>query len=317
MFKRSKILKKVLTAFVISFMLLSLMSSSVAVLNNESKNTETISLSDKEQIYTVTYSEADIMKSLAKESSSSLAKHGYSASEIAIIKNYDTLFEEHIKFLNATCTDENLLVLGYTTEQISIIRDFENMNPTIQRSYSNDLAANLTVTLSAKSPLTYTNGVNKITLNYKYDWSRIPLMQFTDKLGLSWNRNEYVIDTSVHPNGIVPLKVKYLYVNGSSGAVNNITASLHTYGILYNITTKINGGINTTMQFADNAEGNLTLRYIGPKDTGALTVKLEYAHVKLPGGLGVSIGAAGAGFSYSPESMIDLIWRYITFHQTS
>jgi hypothetical protein len=304
-------LRKVLTAFVISLMLLSLVSSSVAVSNDEAKETEMISLSGKEQIYTVTYSEADIMKSLAKESSSSLSKRGYSASDIALIKNYDTLFEEHIISLNAY-TDENLLSVGYTSEQIDIIRNFENLSPALQNAYSNALAANLTLTLSAKSPLTYVNGVNKITLNYKYDWSRIPLMQFTDKLGLSWNNYNFIIDTSVHPNGIVPLKVNYRYVNGSSGTVKNVTASLHGYGIMYDISTKINGGINTTLQFADNAEGNLTLRYSGP-DVDELAVKLEYAHVILPGGIGVSIGGYGAGFSYTPESRADVIWRNVIF----
>lgn len=277
-----------------------------AAVGGEGGMSETVIFTDQMTEYTAIYNEYEMMEALAQESPKNLMEKGYTANEIDSIKNYKTAFEEHIEELNVRYTDAELLHAGYTNEEIKIIHEFKNLSPALRNAWSSQLAANLTLNLSAKNPLSYTNGVNKITLNYKFDWTRIPMMKFTDKFGLSWSNANFIIDTSVHPNGIVPIQMNYIFVPYTS----NITASLHGNGIMYNIPMSLGNGAHT----GDNAEGNLTLRYNGTK-TNELAVQLDYAHAKLPTGISVSLPAGVVGFSFTPSSVTDCIWKYVIFSQ--
>lgn len=297
-------IKKTIT-LVAAMMLLIALSLPAAAAANEDLSFDAVFSADTIESQTIVYNEYEVMEQLAAESSGALAKKGFTAEEITAVKNYREIFENHIEELDNLYSDEELLTFGYIDDEVLIIRDFKNLTPTLRNAYSSQLAANLTLSLTAKNALSYTNGVNKIKLNYKFDWTRVPTMKFTDKFGLSWNDANFIIDTAVHSNGIVPIKINYIGMPYTT----NITAGLHGNGIMYTIPMTVGVGAASV---ADNAEGNLSLRYSGSQ-VNELAVKLDYAHAKLPGGISVSLPAGVVGFTFSPSSVVDCIWNYKIF----
>ena len=160
---------------------------------------------DKAQSFEITYNEYEMLESLAKIDTETLKSIGYETEEINQIKNYKEGFKEHIKKVNKTFSDEELLILGYNSEEIKIIRNYSNYG-------GNDsaLAANLTVYLTAPNGLKYnqSNNLNEINLKCRFNRTKNPYFQFTDKLGVTWS-HPFVVNTTTHPNGYAPLNLKY------------------------------------------------------------------------------------------------------------
>lgn len=79
----------------------------------------------------VSYNEFDLVKELAQKTPYELECEGYTLNEIMDIKNYQENFADHIDMLN-TLPDEVLTLHGYTQSQINMIRNFDGSEAEMQ-----------------------------------------------------------------------------------------------------------------------------------------------------------------------------------------
>lgn len=128
----------------------------------------------------VKVNEYDLIEALSKETPSELTKKGYSAEEIQKIKNYKSLYKEHIIKMSKL-SDDVLKKLRYTDKQIEVIRNFSGSVDEMRR-------ASVTLQLEA-FPTNFKKDGNYTTGEISFFWSMngIPLFRMTDIVGISWN----------------------------------------------------------------------------------------------------------------------------------
>ena len=133
-------------------------------------------LSDKK----ITLNEYEIMEQLSKESDEGLISLGYSSTDVSKIKDYKEVFRSHIEEL-CNLSDNALINNGYTKEQIYIIRNFSGTEDEMRA-----VAASVSVSASVTSHY-YDGNYTYAKLVYSWLWSGVPAFKSFDVIGASWN----------------------------------------------------------------------------------------------------------------------------------
>lgn len=156
----------------------------------------------------VTYSEFELYQDVLSRSDAELMESGYTESEIDEIRNFS--FED--AFLErAKLSQEELEGLGYTDEQIRILKEY-NGEPITATSEILRAAAQCTGKMTLMSASTST-----IYYGYSWTWSTMPSFDLGDKAVLAW----VAVDTQGHRVSVSPIS-KSGYLNYYSTATNKL-----------------------------------------------------------------------------------------------
>lgn len=150
---------------------------------------------------TTIINEYDFLLSISEETNEELSAQGYTATDIAKIRNVREAYDNHL--LQFKDMDEEVLKhLGYSDEQVEIFRNYTGTEEQIR-----SLAATLELTLSADY-VTWSAKDNRTNarLRYDYDWSGVPSVRNTDIVAVSWN--DWTIDAKMS-------YVTYTHIYGS------------------------------------------------------------------------------------------------------
>lgn len=146
-----------------------------------------------------TISEYDYIASMDALSDQELADLGYTSENIKIIRNADSVLDNEIERLN-TLPDANLATLGYSDEQIDLIRTYNPETATAaERSL---LGGNCDVTVTIDN---YTGTTGRVTTEFV--WTTQPAFKMIDILATSWN-NWYITGKSAN--------IEYANINGTN-----------------------------------------------------------------------------------------------------
>ena len=134
------------------------------------------------QINSFSINEYDLLKGLSTKSNLDLFLKGYSAQEIGVIRNVKEEYARHLheyKYL----PEENLRDLGYSAQQIDLIRDFTGSEAEIRA-----IAATLYFTLYTDY-VTWSASQNRTNtrLCYEFEWNGVPLIKTKDIVAVTWN----------------------------------------------------------------------------------------------------------------------------------
>lgn len=130
----------------------------------------------------ITTNEYETLKQLSKQSDFSILSKGYNKQELDIIRNIEIEYPKHlIKY--KTFSKEDLENLGYTEEQITLLRNYEG-----QEEQTIKLAATVNTTLSElKLEYSPTDDKTYTKFRYRFAWSGVPLFKMKDIIAVSWN----------------------------------------------------------------------------------------------------------------------------------
>lgn len=199
----SRNFKKVLSIIIIWTLVLFV--NSIVYANNGDIN--------KKQTEKIVINEYLMLKELKNKSDDELTKIGFTSDQIKKIKEIDYAKE----LQKRSKLDEKILKnMGYTNEQIKILKNFSGTEPEI-------IALASTLNLYATyTSFYYDSSVNRtyFRVYFDWEWSSQPLFLFTDIIGMAWSEGMY-LDTD--PSWTFHT-VKY---------VNNLTGNY--YYIDYNV----------------------------------------------------------------------------------
>ncbi|KYO68562.1 hypothetical protein [Thermovenabulum gondwanense] len=153
----------------------------------------------EQKIAKVTINEYLMIKELKNKSDSELQKMVFSAKDIGKIRNFD--YAEEL-YRRSKLDDSILKNLGYTDEQISMLRAFSGTEEEI-------IALAATLNISAKTDSYYYSEANNRTYyraRFDWNWSTAPAVMMEDIIGIAWSEGMY-IDQS--PNATYH-RVKYV-----------------------------------------------------------------------------------------------------------
>lgn len=157
---------------------------------------------------TVEYSEFELYQAIIGHSDQELISLGYSQEEINAIRDfsYEDAFLER-----AQLSYDELLALGYTDEQICILKEYKGepiqANSVILRAAA-VCTGNMTLHSSSTSAMYY---------GYSWEWSLMPTNGHTDAVALSW----VAVDPNAYFMSVTPTN-KSGYVNYYSASTGNL-----------------------------------------------------------------------------------------------
>lgn len=123
---------------------------------------------------------------------------------------------------------------------------------------------------------------------------------------MSWS-SPFVIDTSVHQNAYVPLKITYApntYVFNASP----IRPRNSPQGVVYSVPMEL-----MPHTIANKGETNITLSYKGGRQS-QIQVCTEYIHAKFSGNIGISLPVGAVGISFTPRALFDWVGNITTIY---
>ncbi len=238
----------------------------------------------------VAINEYEKAKELALKSTDELSALGYSSDEIAQIKDYHKNYVKHLKKLQKL-DDATLLRLGYTSDQILVLRNFDE-----SETQATILSATMTLysnTANFRYPdNTYTKG----RLAYGWYWTGVPAFKLQDAVAVSWN--DWVVESNTsyvsyyRIDGIPYTDLPATYTtdgNGTEGAGH-----------------KFNVGLQDNLYYARSGGGSFDIR----SDVHAMKdfyYYMAYGHKEYTGTISFSIGKGGADASitFSGVSVIE------------
>ncbi|WNY27779.1 hypothetical protein [Methanolapillus ohkumae] len=277
------------------FILVSLLGPTMAVEEN-------ITLSEENDSATATINEFEFVSNLSKQSEKSLKISGFSDDDIKIIKNYDNEFKKHIKLINETYSDDELIGFGYTKNEVELIRNFDSSAKT-----SADLAANMTVKFTILEPLKYNSSKNETTIKvkYEYQWTRLPVWAFTDSFALGWNDINLGPNTSIHTYGYSPVTINYYKGSTLTKSVSGSSSVDGFYGTKYQFPMQIS---SAPQSHAMNGIGTVSLKRQG--DVSDVRFHIYYVHSKAVLTYSFTIGALGISFSTGGNGVDSNGWEF-------
>lgn len=162
-------------------------------------------------VFDTVINEYNLLSMIAENDESVLLENGYSLEEINQIKNYEDLFQKHILNINETYSDQELTELGYTENDIELIRNYDFSTRTNEQ-----LAANCSLKVYNTTAYKYNSSKNmtNVTIKYEFNWTRLPTITLTDQFGLGWNNSSLGATGNGRSNVIVS------YYNGASFVKN-------------------------------------------------------------------------------------------------
>ena len=135
-----------------------------------------------EPIERVKFNEFELLMSLQNISEESLETLGYSSNEISIIKNVEEEYATHL-YQMKEWSDNQLLSFGYSNEQIAILRNFDGSVSQMQA-----LGATVDFRLTyTKHEWVASKNRTEAALSWSFNWNGVPLIKSMDGIGFSWN----------------------------------------------------------------------------------------------------------------------------------
>lgn len=147
-------------------------------------------------VSTSTYNEYEIIKMLEEMSVEELQQRGYSSDVIEVIENgnlEETILEE--TFSRASLTESELLDMGYTEEEIVILKALTG-EETLEQISTRGILADCTCynTLVDHYYRTST-GKTYFLVSYGWEWDKCPVWLLTDCAGVGWNHDFHPDDS--------------------------------------------------------------------------------------------------------------------------
>ncbi len=229
----------------------------------------------------ITTNEYEVLKDLSKNSNTNLKLNGYNDQDINKIKNVEKEYPKHLNEYK-DLPEENLKELGYTDNQIKLLRDYKGTEEETIK-----LAATMDFRLT-ENFVNYSQSHDKTEakFNYRFAWHGVPLMKTKDIVGVAWNDWNLTSTYSY---------VRYIDIIGNLQNAFTLDATFvnnegpHSFG----------GGYRFKMTQEDNyywaqaGFGSFTMYNHGPKNLSAYA---EYGHstfslnptFSVPGGLSIA-----------------------------
>jgi uncharacterized protein YjiS (DUF1127 family) len=126
--------------------------------------------------------EFELVSGLAQKSDEELRAYGFTDSGIQSVRNYRQTAVESIRQLESA-SDSILVDLGYSREQISLIRNFDGTDSSIKA-----LSASVFLSTTIQS-LRYDSRADRTTGEYTWaiSWSGVPIFKDLDLVATGWN----------------------------------------------------------------------------------------------------------------------------------
>lgn len=227
---------------------------------------------------TATINEYTAMSELAKQSTESLRAMGYSTTNISEIRNYKNTYINHIEQLEKYDV-ATLKEFGYTETQISVIKNFKETEADLTRASA---SVTLTITVELSYDGDYTTGYYR----YNWKWSGIPAFKMNDQVAVSWN--DWAVTKEASTVSYYNLNTaKYCtttsatYTDGGNG----IEGASHKFSMLYK-----------NENYAKQGTGSFTVQsdVHGKKD---MYYYVAYGHSQVAVNVGFSVSKGGADAS--------------------
>lgn len=230
----------------------------------------------------VVINEYELFKELSMKSKTELSAMGYNSSDTEKIKNFHQTYVEHLSKLKKL-DDTTLSNVGYTSEQIKILRNFDG-----SEDQASLLAASLTI-YSTTANFNYDGNYTRGRLAYNWYWTGVPAFKMQDAVAASWN------------HWVVESNTSYVsYYNVNTGSFYTSTSATFT--------TDGNGTEGAGHKFMVSMSDNY---YYAKQGGGTFNVRsdvhaikdfyyyLAYGHSQLLASINFSIGVGGADASIS------------------
>lgn len=207
---------------------------------------------------------------------------------------------EQAYYDRAQLSEEQLAGLGYTDEQISILKQYDGSTITAN---SPILKASASCTGTASKVSTSTS---KIAFKYSWSWSSAPVYMHTDKVAVKWqayNSNSSAIDVTNKQS----TSVNYYWMNGKYNTAKSIsTPTLSTFnGCSANIPVQEPKELNGEANFIWAKSGSTTVT-LSKSNSNISYIKFSgsYGHLQLSIATSISVDVgAGISISFSPNSV--------------
>lgn len=237
--------------------------------------------------------EYDLLSQMAEESSSALLARGYSLNEVNTIQNLDSEYRAHLEQFT-DMDSESLRNLGYSDEQILILRNFSGAQSEIKA-----LSAVCYLSLYCDY-VTWSSTDNRTNsrLRYSFNWSGVPLVKTTDIVSVRWN------DWTLHSHSA---NVTYAPVSGSgSNKIINATYVPNNGPLAYGSSFRFAMTQTDNSYWGKSGTGYFNVYYnYSKKDMSAYA---EYGHSTITCTPSVSIPASGEfSFTYG-TTCADQAW---------
>ena len=135
---------------------------------------DTTSSTNSEEENTITQNEYLVMTSLNQKSNNSLMKLGYSSQEISDIRDYKTNYKEHLNSLKDLDTN-TLKNMEYDENQIEVIKNLNDSPSEIQLA-----RASARVVIQFNGDLYPGSSRSNATINFWFSWKGMPSARGTD-----------------------------------------------------------------------------------------------------------------------------------------
>lgn len=250
----------------------------------------------------MSFNEFEYIKEIQRYSKQELMDEGMSEEEAEEVLTFD--YEEAL-YERAQLPEEKLAALGYTEEQIQILKDFA-ANP--DGDY--DLAA---ASATLQGHLSLLNGGSTYRIvKYTWNWSSMPFMSFTEYVGLRWqgvNSSGSTVDMTNSPNtgSATTNRVgSVTYYDVNSGEQSGTYSLSLTYGA-------VDKSLTTNFPMSKSVGGSTIWAKTGYitcniKTDGAAVsyanFQATYGHQVSSGTISISLGGTFA-ISFTPTYKVD------------
>lgn len=241
------------------------------------------------QVYVI--NEEEMMEELQSKTDDELSEIGYSTEDIQEIRDFD-YFEELSK--RAEFDDETLRLYGYTDDEISTLREYVNSDGRTRLTISPNT---LTISLGFISRM---NGV-RATFKLDWEWKRVPIQRNIDCVGAAWRVDKgdkmYFI-----PYNDEYMTVTYKKINPAAGGPNSASENFKWNGDdFYTKVPILTSFAGSKDYFSYSGTGRFT---ISVKNTTnerfeTLSVAVAYGHYYKTVTIGISASLSATPFSIS------------------
>lgn len=246
--------------------------------------------------------EFEYIEEMQRYSKEELMDAGMSEAEAEEALAFD--YKEAL-YERAQLPEEKLAALGYTEEQIQILKDFA-ANPDGDYDFAATAA-----TLQGNISLISGSSTFRI-VKYSWNWTSMPLINMEDHVGVRWqgvNNSGYTVDMSNDPNSGSATtnrvgKVTYYDVNGGAQSATE-SLSLTLDAINKSLTTDFPMSKNVGGSTIWAKSGYITCR-VTTRDgvvVNYVNFQATYGHKTLNWSIGISY-SGGFGIGFTPTSCI-------------
>lgn len=240
-----------------------------------------------EQIFIIR--EDEIIENLQKMSDEELLELGYSDEQITELRNFD-YFDALAE--RAALDDETLLLYRYTPEEIEELREYVASGRKARKTISSNT---LTISLSFKNKTTGKQADGVIS----WTWKRAALVKYIDCVAVAWKTTSGATINYI-PNSNNKVVATWTKVNPNSTEPNQKTSS-STWQVNNNQSIFARVAMGGTNYFAYSGTGTFTMKATSGSfkefyidyGYGHYNVSLEPSVSVSPSGIGVSVSFKG------------------------